>query len=211
VALGEAHASVACGRWRAAMTSTTWPASHASGCRPPRSATSTAAARASGRCGATARRSARWNWSDVGGRLRQPVLQAGQRASHPRRSEHPSGPEDQGRPGMGTASCLIRGEGHDSHEAQCFSSVPAANKPGQTSRLRVRERSPVVPATWLTSVNQQGTCISGPSWDPEFMMLVDPAGRQLPVSLQLAGGPPAEPVRTHLDLYTGEQGRHVER
>jgi catechol 2,3-dioxygenase-like lactoylglutathione lyase family enzyme len=48
-------------------------------------------------------------------------------------------------------------------------------------------------------------------WDPEFMMLVDPAGRQLPVSLQLAAGPPKEPVRVHLDFYSGEQGRHVER
>jgi catechol 2,3-dioxygenase-like lactoylglutathione lyase family enzyme len=48
-------------------------------------------------------------------------------------------------------------------------------------------------------------------WDPEFMMLVDPAGRQLPVSLQLAGGPPKEPVRVHLDLYTAEQARHVDR
>lgn len=49
------------------------------------------------------------------------------------------------------------------------------------------------------------------AWDPEFIMLVDPAGRQLPVSLQLADGPPKEPVRVHLDLYTGEQARHVER
>jgi hypothetical protein len=48
-------------------------------------------------------------------------------------------------------------------------------------------------------------------WDPEFMMLIDPAGRQLPVSLQLAGRPPKEPVRVHLDLYTVEQARHVER
>jgi glyoxalase superfamily protein len=48
-------------------------------------------------------------------------------------------------------------------------------------------------------------------WDPEFIMLVDPAGRQLPVSLQLADGRPAQPVRVHLDLYTGEQARHVER
>ena len=31
-------------------------------------------------------------------------------------------------------------------------------------------------------------------WDPELMMLVDPAGRQLPVSLQLADGPPKEPI-----------------
>jgi catechol 2,3-dioxygenase-like lactoylglutathione lyase family enzyme len=48
-------------------------------------------------------------------------------------------------------------------------------------------------------------------WDPQFMMLIDPAGRRLPVSLQLAGGPPKEPVRVHLDLYTSEQARHVER
>ena len=46
-------------------------------------------------------------------------------------------------------------------------------------------------------------------WDPEFMMLIDPAGRHLPVSLQLADGPPKEPVRLHLDLYTSEQERHV--
>ena len=48
-------------------------------------------------------------------------------------------------------------------------------------------------------------------WDPEFMMLVDPAMRRLPVSLQLTGSPPEEPVRVHLDLYTSEQARHVER
>jgi len=48
-------------------------------------------------------------------------------------------------------------------------------------------------------------------WDPEFMMLVDPAGRGLPVSCQLSDGPPGEPVRVHLDLYTAEQDRHVER
>lgn len=47
--------------------------------------------------------------------------------------------------------------------------------------------------------------------DPEFMMLVDPAGRRLPVSVQLADSPPKEPVRIHLDLYTSEQARHVER
>jgi catechol 2,3-dioxygenase-like lactoylglutathione lyase family enzyme len=48
-------------------------------------------------------------------------------------------------------------------------------------------------------------------WDPEFMMLVDPDGRGLPVSLQLADSPPREPVRLHLDLYTSEQERHVRR
>ena len=47
--------------------------------------------------------------------------------------------------------------------------------------------------------------------DPHFTMLVDPDRRRLPVSLQLAGAPSAEPVRVHLDLYTNEQDRHVER
>ncbi|MFP5282947.1 MAG: VOC family protein [Actinomycetes bacterium] len=50
-----------------------------------------------------------------------------------------------------------------------------------------------------------------PEWDPEFMMLVDAQGAGLPVSLQLAAAPPREPVRLHLDLYTSEQGRHVDR
>lgn len=48
-------------------------------------------------------------------------------------------------------------------------------------------------------------------WDPEFMMLVDPHGRRLPVSLQLADTPPQEPVPVHLDLYTNEQAKHVDR
>jgi catechol 2,3-dioxygenase-like lactoylglutathione lyase family enzyme len=48
-------------------------------------------------------------------------------------------------------------------------------------------------------------------WDPEFMMLEDPEGVRTPVSLQLAAAPPKEPVRVHLDLYTSEQARHVER
>jgi catechol 2,3-dioxygenase-like lactoylglutathione lyase family enzyme len=48
-------------------------------------------------------------------------------------------------------------------------------------------------------------------WDAEFQMLVDPRGRQLPVSLQLADAGPREPVRLHLDLYTDEQARQVER
>ena len=47
--------------------------------------------------------------------------------------------------------------------------------------------------------------------DPRFVMLVDPRGRRVPVSLQLADGLPREPVRVHLDLYTDEQARHVER
>jgi catechol 2,3-dioxygenase-like lactoylglutathione lyase family enzyme len=48
--------------------------------------------------------------------------------------------------------------------------------------------------------------------DPEFTMLVDPDGRRLPVSLQLSDERPDErPVRIHLDLYTDEQSRHVDR
>lgn len=50
-----------------------------------------------------------------------------------------------------------------------------------------------------------------PTWDPEFMMLVDPDGKGCPVSLQLTDSHPKEPVRVHLDLYTAEQDRHVER
>ena len=49
------------------------------------------------------------------------------------------------------------------------------------------------------------------TWDPEFMMLEDPDHRRLPVSLQLTDHAPAQPVRVHLDLYTDEQDRHVER
>jgi len=47
--------------------------------------------------------------------------------------------------------------------------------------------------------------------DSRFVMLVDPEGRRVRVSLQLADAPPREPVRVHLDLYTDEQARHVER
>ncbi len=47
--------------------------------------------------------------------------------------------------------------------------------------------------------------------DPRFVMLVHPGGRHVPVSLQLADAGPREPVRLHLDLYTDEQERHVER
>ena len=48
-------------------------------------------------------------------------------------------------------------------------------------------------------------------WDPEFMMLQDLQGHGLPVSLQLTGEQPRQPVRVHLDLYTSEQERHVRR
>ena len=48
-------------------------------------------------------------------------------------------------------------------------------------------------------------------WDGEFMMLVDPAGKGTPLSLQLTDKPPQQPVRVHIDLYTDEQARHVDR
>jgi glyoxalase superfamily protein len=41
------------------------------------------------------------------------------------------------------------------------------------------------------------------------MMLIDPQGRGLPVSL--AGAPPHGSARVHLDLYISEQARHMER
>jgi catechol 2,3-dioxygenase-like lactoylglutathione lyase family enzyme len=47
--------------------------------------------------------------------------------------------------------------------------------------------------------------------DPSFMMLIDPGGKGLPLSLQKAEESPREPVRLHLDLYTDEQAHHVAR
>lgn len=47
--------------------------------------------------------------------------------------------------------------------------------------------------------------------DGEYLMLLDPRGRGLPILLQLTDSRPAEPVRLHLDLYTGDQQRHVDR
>lgn len=48
-------------------------------------------------------------------------------------------------------------------------------------------------------------------WHPTFMMLVPRSGPGLPLSLQLTDHPPREPLRGHVDLYTHEQARHVER
>jgi catechol 2,3-dioxygenase-like lactoylglutathione lyase family enzyme len=47
--------------------------------------------------------------------------------------------------------------------------------------------------------------------DEEYLMLVDPERGGLPILLQKADRAPGEPVRLHLDLYTREQQRHVER
>jgi catechol 2,3-dioxygenase-like lactoylglutathione lyase family enzyme len=48
-------------------------------------------------------------------------------------------------------------------------------------------------------------------WNPDFMMLQDPRGRNLPVSLQLSDDEHRQPVRVHLDLYTSEQHAQVDR
>jgi catechol 2,3-dioxygenase-like lactoylglutathione lyase family enzyme len=50
-----------------------------------------------------------------------------------------------------------------------------------------------------------------PEWDPQFMTLVEPARQHLAVSLQLTDSRQEEPTRVHLDLYTSERARHVER
>ncbi len=42
-------------------------------------------------------------------------------------------------------------------------------------------------------------------------MLADPGGHGPAVSLQLTDSGPTEPARIHLDLYTSEQARQVER
>ena len=49
------------------------------------------------------------------------------------------------------------------------------------------------------------------AWDPEFMMLVHPRHRWPPVSLQLSQAAATAPAPVHLDLYTSEQARHVQR
>jgi catechol 2,3-dioxygenase-like lactoylglutathione lyase family enzyme len=48
-------------------------------------------------------------------------------------------------------------------------------------------------------------------WNTEFMMLVDPLDRHLPISLQHSKDQPLQPARVHLDLYTRQQDLQVER
>jgi catechol 2,3-dioxygenase-like lactoylglutathione lyase family enzyme len=45
----------------------------------------------------------------------------------------------------------------------------------------------------------------------DFVMLQPISGPGLPISLQGTCSPAIQPVRVHLDLYTSEQSRHVER
>ena len=47
--------------------------------------------------------------------------------------------------------------------------------------------------------------------DPRFTVLVDPAGKRASLSLQLTREPARSPTRVHVDLYTAEQDKHVER
>nr|WP_269329398.1 VOC family protein [Kineosporia babensis] len=47
--------------------------------------------------------------------------------------------------------------------------------------------------------------------DPEFTTLVHHSGAGPRISLQYTDHASAEPARVHLDLYTTEQERHVER
>jgi catechol 2,3-dioxygenase-like lactoylglutathione lyase family enzyme len=56
-----------------------------------------------------------------------------------------------------------------------------------------------------------GYVVRDGTWDPDFTMLVHPDGAGLPVSLQITDAEPRQPVRVHLDLYTDEQTRQVER
>jgi len=63
-------------------------------------------------------------------------------------------------------------------------------------------------AFWCAALSYRPRETAG---DPDFMMLVDARGKGMPVSLQLAREGPREPVRVHLDLYTDEQERHVDR
>jgi len=48
-------------------------------------------------------------------------------------------------------------------------------------------------------------------WDDEFMMLVDPRHQHPSISLQAADAIPTDPAPIHLDLYTSEQQRQIER
>jgi Glyoxalase-like domain len=50
-----------------------------------------------------------------------------------------------------------------------------------------------------------------PEWDTQFMTLVERARHRLAVSLQLTDSRQVEPARVHLDRYTRERARHVER
>jgi predicted enzyme related to lactoylglutathione lyase len=50
-----------------------------------------------------------------------------------------------------------------------------------------------------------------PRIDPEFTHLDDPAGRGPGLGLQHTDAVPAEPAPVHLDLYTRERDKHIER
>lgn len=50
-----------------------------------------------------------------------------------------------------------------------------------------------------------------PGGDETFVKLLDPTGARASVSVQLTDEPPIQPVRVHMDLFTREQQRHVDR
>jgi catechol 2,3-dioxygenase-like lactoylglutathione lyase family enzyme len=61
---------------------------------------------------------------------------------------------------------------------------------------------------WIAAI---GYVRRDPDWDPTFTVLAHPSGAGPAVSVQLTDAPKQEPGRIHLDLYTAEQDRHVER
>ena len=67
------------------------------------------------------------------------------------------------------------------------------------------ERAAVFWQAALGYTVRDGTLKSG------FNVLVDPVGSGVSVSLQQTDRESSEPVRVHLDLYTTEQQRHVDR
>ena len=90
-------------------------------------------------------------------------------------------------------------------------SRPVANDPGDlylaTVVLNVQDMRRAVDF-WTAAL---GYRMREDDLDEQFTMLVHPEGRHAPLSLQHTDHPPREPVRVHVDLYTSEQERHVER
>ena len=100
--------------------------------------------------------------------------------------------------------------------------LTAAASTGEADAGRSSEVGDLRLATVVVDVQDMGRAVS--FWsaalgyepreehiDPAFTMLVDPAGRGLPLSLQVAEARPMEPVRLHLDLYTSDQPGQITR
>jgi catechol 2,3-dioxygenase-like lactoylglutathione lyase family enzyme len=71
--------------------------------------------------------------------------------------------------------------------------------------VRDMERAAVFWQAALGYAVRDGTLKTG------FNVLVDPVGSGVSVSLQQTDQDPVQPVRVHLDLYTTQQQRHVDR